>query len=578
MSTAKPSSENCPVLQAIYHQHVRLAYVLVAVALAYFAFMASRQIALPGLYYDEVGYVNPAIGGGVARRILGIPVMVLPYAGALKAYLYFPIFALFGVSAETIRLPTIFISLLTLGLTFKLAGLTFRPSYSALLVLLMAIDPIFIFMSKADYGPIVLMMFFKILALYFFFRFTLTSSPRYLWGLAVACALGIYDKLNFIWFVLALTVAAVVVFRHGLRLAAAHYRVHFILPVGALLFGLVGSALYAVPLFVHNRPYDIGPLERIAFVLRLYIETMNSRDIWFMRRHLRLATGTNWITLGIIGMIIIAGASRLVRRKQSLTLALTDRVVIFYLLIFVLILMEILVTNAADSPNHVLMLYPFHYVLLLGVANRLSDMPLVDSRSDRWAGAPLGSSGWLKLGRLPVPRSPFVLAVVPVVALLVASQITVGLRYQEAINERGFNHLWSPAIYELAVYVDQREVDAVVSANWGMHHQVFALSRPEVRGRYADLWQEFMRLNGPEQERTLAERFFVGKRVLVLVYAVDQAVDQGAARAREHFLSFAEDYFGGAELERVIANDRGEPIFRVYYMDARRRAGSYFDR
>jgi hypothetical protein len=133
--------------------HVLAAYALVTLALAYFGVMASRHIALPGLNVDEVLGVRPAVGGPVARRIFGIPVLTISYMGALKSNIYFPIFALFGGSPETIRLPTIFISLLTLALTFKLSRLHFRPSYGALLVLLMAADPIFIFMSKADYGP-----------------------------------------------------------------------------------------------------------------------------------------------------------------------------------------------------------------------------------------------------------------------------------------------------------------------------------------------------------------------------------------------------------------------------------------
>ena len=88
----------------------------------------------------------------------------------------------------------------------------------------MAADPIFIFRSKADYGPIVLMMFFKMLALYFFFRFIAISSPRYLWGVAISCGLGLFDKFNFMWFVLALFLAAVVVFRDELRSAVAQSR------------------------------------------------------------------------------------------------------------------------------------------------------------------------------------------------------------------------------------------------------------------------------------------------------------------------------------------------------------------
>jgi 4-amino-4-deoxy-L-arabinose transferase-like glycosyltransferase len=563
--------------QTEYLRHTRLTYVLVAVALAYFAVMTSRQIALPGLYYDEVLFVNAATGGVyngfVVRRILGVPVMLMPYLGALKAWLYFPIFALFGISPETIRLPAILISLLTLVLTFKLARLTFRSSYSALLVLLMAVDPIFIFMSKLDSGPIVLMMLFKTLALWFFFRFILTSSPRYLWGLSIACALGIYDKLNFIWFVLALIIAALLVFRRELRLVAAHHRTHFVWPVGALLLLLAGSGLYAVRLLIETQQSDVSLLNRLKFVVRLYLATMNGRDLWFMARPFSTGTLTNWITIALIGMIIVAGTSRLVRRRQSSTLSPTDRVVVFYFLIFVIILVQILLTSAANSPHHIMMLYPFHHVLLIGVANHLSDMHLVDSRPGRWvrAATSLRSGGRLKLAGFSMPWSQVRLAVVLVVALLVASQITVGLRYQAAINERVFDHMWSPAIYELAAYVDQREVDAIVSADWGIHNQVVALSRPEVRGRYADLWQEFTWLR-PEQERTLTERFFVGKRVLVLVFAADK----GDARGRQHFLSFAENCFGGAVLERVIANDRGEPIFRVYYIDARTRCKRHF--
>src|SRR5919108_2481098 len=138
-------------VRADSREHILPAYALVALALAYFAVMATRQIVLPGLYFDEVLQVRPALGGPVARRVFGIPLLTMPYIGALKSYIYFPIFALFGASPETIRLPAIFISLLTLIVTFKLARLHFRPLYSALLVLLMAVDPIFIFMSKADY-------------------------------------------------------------------------------------------------------------------------------------------------------------------------------------------------------------------------------------------------------------------------------------------------------------------------------------------------------------------------------------------------------------------------------------------
>src|SRR4026208_227145 len=68
----------------------------------------------PGLQYDEALFINGALGGitdsFVHRRVFGIPFMLMPYIGALKAYLFAPIFALLGVSMETIRVPAVVLS------------------------------------------------------------------------------------------------------------------------------------------------------------------------------------------------------------------------------------------------------------------------------------------------------------------------------------------------------------------------------------------------------------------------------------------------------------------------------------
>ena len=81
---------------------------------------AGRAIDIPGLQYDEILFVNAATGEPtnglfVGRRILGVPVNVMPYMGALKAYLYYPVFKVLGVSPAPIRWPIIILSLVTLG-------------------------------------------------------------------------------------------------------------------------------------------------------------------------------------------------------------------------------------------------------------------------------------------------------------------------------------------------------------------------------------------------------------------------------------------------------------------------------
>ena len=88
----------------------RVALFILFIAIGYFVHEAAGLIDAPGLQYDEVLFVNAATGEAtnglfVAKRILGIPVMLMGYVGALKAYLYYPVFRLFGVSAATVRWP-----------------------------------------------------------------------------------------------------------------------------------------------------------------------------------------------------------------------------------------------------------------------------------------------------------------------------------------------------------------------------------------------------------------------------------------------------------------------------------------
>ena len=89
-----------------------------ALAGAIFVALSCAFIRLPGVQYDEVLFSSAALGvaGGfdvfwwtVAGHV--IPLMLMPYIGAIKAYIYKPILMLASPSALTIRLPMIIIGL-----------------------------------------------------------------------------------------------------------------------------------------------------------------------------------------------------------------------------------------------------------------------------------------------------------------------------------------------------------------------------------------------------------------------------------------------------------------------------------
>src|SRR5262245_8789883 len=185
--------------------------------IAAFVLTASYWIERPGLSYDEVLFVNASLGGidgeFIHARVWHVPVLLMTYIGALKSWLHAPVFALFGVSPASIRMPSVIISAGTIYLLSRLGELLFGRKAGLLLPAVLVTDPAFTIASRFDWGPAVLMSFFKAAALLVLFRWLLEPSAAKLWTLVLILSLGFFDKFNFIWFVLALTLATAVVYR-----------------------------------------------------------------------------------------------------------------------------------------------------------------------------------------------------------------------------------------------------------------------------------------------------------------------------------------------------------------------------
>ena len=80
----------------------RAAAATIALSTALFLLANGVGLSDPGLQYDELLFVNAALGdthpyhGFIYNEALGIPTMLMAYIGALKAWLYAPIFSIFG--------------------------------------------------------------------------------------------------------------------------------------------------------------------------------------------------------------------------------------------------------------------------------------------------------------------------------------------------------------------------------------------------------------------------------------------------------------------------------------------------
>ena len=517
--------------------------VILLLAGSCFALLAGRVIAVPGLQYDEILFVNAATGeptnGLFVRRILGVPLMVMPYMGALKAWLYYPVFKLFGVSAATIRWPIILLSLVTLGLIYGVARSSFGRLTSALLVLVVAVDPTFIYTTKLDVGPTALMMLLKLAALFFALLTVTTGSPRHLWGMSAACALGMFDKLNFIWFIIALGLAGGLLFRRELAAARRRDPRGFLVPlIGLALFIVAACLRLVIPQFLASQAeeHGISLWVRIPFVLRLYAETMDGRWMYFRvtRQELTAHGVTNYLVAGALVALCAAGAVA-ARRAGGLTrLPLRSRILACHLLIFLVIGLEVWLTKHAWGAHHAMVLYPFQYFIAFGAIAGLAGL-----------------------------RGTVVAA-----ALFVASSLNVDASYVRAFQPNAeFEPQWSPVVYDLVDYLNHQPVDRIISVDWGIHNQVFALGTGRTRATSRDRWPEFRTLRGRQAEERLYHGDLENRRVLALLHGQGWDI---MPSTRENFAAWAASYHLSPVLDRTFVSPAGTTIFEVYSLDGRR--------
>jgi 4-amino-4-deoxy-L-arabinose transferase-like glycosyltransferase len=206
-----------------------------------------------GLQNDEAFFaaaILRPIGVAHATRLFGFlehhrfPTMLLSYLGTLKAVIYKPIFAVFGTSIWSVRLPVLLFGALTVWLFFvfvrHIAGTRAALAVAALL----ATDACFVLTTCMDWGPVALQHLLLVGGLLLLWHFHQSGKARFLAGGFFLFGLALWDKALFSWMLAGLIVAAVVVFPRQLRsrLTARNLAVVFL----ALLMG-------AAPLVIYNK-------------------------------------------------------------------------------------------------------------------------------------------------------------------------------------------------------------------------------------------------------------------------------------------------------------------------------------
>lgn len=541
---------------------VALAVLPLVLAMIIFSAATVYQLQLPGLHYDEakeagVNAMQLLTGQPVTAfrdatvRIgsLRIPLMVQDYIGNLNVLLAVPFLAVGGINTVALRALPLVLAALTLFLTWKIAVRLGGPWAGAAAALLLAVNPSFVFWSRQGIFVTNITALFFVAALWFGLLWWESRRGRYLVLVALACGLGVYAKLLFVWVALALFVIglAALVWARRRRPGAGDWpgartlacaALAFLLPLTPLIlfnlqtggtftsvFGHLGRSYYGVD----NSAYASNLLVR----LRQVVAVLRGDQFWYLGGvH---ADGAAPFLL--LGSILLAGVLWL--RWRSRTPAAERR---FFTPALPIALLILIVLQSAFTVSD---LFVTHFAVLTPLMPLAAGLALGEGM--RWA----KGQGWLHKG-------------IPLVVLALLAAIWAGadaytvVRYHQALTLSGGFSSHSDAIYQLAGYLDKQGYSSPVALDWGIDAPVCFLTAGRVQP--VDVFGYDV-IDSPDAGFMDRITPYLDNRETVwVVHSADKTVFKGRQEAIEALTA------NGAEwLEQIRFGQRsGETVFIVH--------------
>ena len=525
----------------------RLPDWLAFAAVCVFVFLAAYRIELPGLYYDELAFVNAALGAPdntfIYMRLGRLPFLVFPYMGALKAWGYYPIFHHFGVSALTIRLPAILLGAVTLLILYQLMRAKLGAVWATIALSILAVDPANVFPSRLDWGPTVLTHLFQaaILALWFSYR----DEPK-LWKpvvIFICFGLGFFDRFNFIWLASAFGIGIALCYPESLkRLWISSPRLARWIAVIVVLIAL-GAAVYLVlPLLLYFHHATGAHPASLQVKWNALLSTLSGQAVaGFIFGDARGII--SWVPFWLIVVDGFLALATLFLPMPNSEAHEDRKNALFCFLVGSLIFLQILVTPQASGPQHYLMVFPLPFL----------------------AFAFLGKSVYTQLAKKNLCHVGSLLFGFAAACLFVVNVHNSAEYLSHFRSNSHYNHRWSPEIYSLSRYINEHgfEARSIICADWGLHTQLHALAPKKLRRRLHDQWPIFKELGEKNQKQQTAtlDYFFLQGKTFVLTFAASK---ETFPETRRNFLA---SMMAHPELKSQLVKEfwfAGEKIYELY--------------
>ncbi len=433
-------------------------------------------VPLAGIQNDEAIFANGIydladVSYTVELFHRKLPLMLMPYLGAFKSWLYAPILAIWRPSPYAVRIPVLLLVAVTIWLLFLLTRRVAGDRAALIATALLSTDPMFLLTTCFDWGPVALQHFFLLAGLVLLVA---GARGRWPWSLPIAFfafGLGVWDKVVFLWALAALALSFAIVFPR-ISLACLNVK-NLALAAGSLCLG-------SLPLIAYNIHQPLGTLHSNVWVrdsfrnqfryLRATFEgsvlfgwlasadpgphpPTNSGVLLDISARLSGAFHhpyQTWLWPAFVTALLITAILSFTRRreapgdfpKQKPILAATLALAVFWMLI-------VFPYNGGSTVHHTILLWPLPQ-FIIGLA---------------FAGI---SSRFRRLGGLAVSLA---------VSGVLLGNVLVVNEYYEQLATNGPGLQWTDASYALTGAVERLSPRHVVLTDWGFSNTIRLLDQ-----------------------------------------------------------------------------------------------------
>ena len=399
-----------------------------------------QELALP---HDPHSWVCP---GGQC-----FPLMTVRYVGAIKEYLCLPLFAAFGPSAEIVRLVSMLLGALGIWGIARLLAEHISPSVAAATAGILAMNPAYVDLTVFDNGTVSIWMGAMGLLALATSRYLRRKTAWTAFWLGASMGLGVWARANFLWLIVAMFAAAVIVLRIRILAQFSHWA------AAALGGTLAGSPFLAYQVLSGGGTWEALSMfpanqtlrDRLSVRLVMFAETLLSD-----REHRAIWDGPSmpdwqrWLFL----LIVLMACLMCLVAKRGWPRA--------FALCFLFLGAFFFLAKMIVAEHHLIVLVPLAAAItVLGLCTIVHN----------------------SVGRV---------AVIALAVIYLGSALSWQIAAVRGLRRTGGVGQWSDAVFSLAEYLQQKyPTQDIKVLDWGLEDNLFVLTDAKIHAReiYGDV-------------------------------------------------------------------------------------------